>query len=242
MTKRETLLIDGDIVLYKAAFLCENEFDWGDVVTYATSKESIRTSVDFIINKWIEPFSDFSKLIVCLSGFNNFRKELLPSYKSNRAGNRKPLGLIYARQYVEDNYATKCEDSMEADDLMGILQHKDSVIISIDKDMLTVPGHHYNPDKQEEAYISEAEANYTFYKQCLTGDNTDGYKGCPGIGEVKASKLLENQLLEYSMWEIVLGTYLKAGETLEDCITQCRMAYILRNHVGELWNPPVKNL
>ena len=55
------------------------------------------------------------------------------------------------------------------------------VIVSGDKDMLTLPGQHWRND--ELITVSEMEANTAFYKQTLVGDTADNYPGCPGIGD-----------------------------------------------------------
>jgi DNA polymerase-1 len=78
--------------------------------------------------------------------------------------------------------------------------------------------------------------------QTLVGDTSDGYKGCPGVGKVKAEKLLAGNDKLY--WEIVRATFEKAGLTEQDALTQARLARILRfsdwdNEKKEpiLWSP-----
>jgi DNA polymerase-1 len=62
------------------------------------------------------------------------------------------------------------------------------IIISQDKDMQTIPTQVWR--KGDLVTVTEAEADYYHMFQTLIGDITDGYKGCPGIGKVKAEKLL----------------------------------------------------
>ena len=74
--------------------------------------------------------------------------------------------------------------------------------------------------------------------QTLIGDIADGYKGCPGIGAVKAKKLLD----EAPVWATVKDAYEKAGLTEEDALQQARMARILRSSdypdgQVKLWSP-----
>ena len=74
----------------------------------------------------------------------------------------------------------------------------------------------------------------------MTGDSADGYKGCPGIGEVRAEKLLKD-----GTWEEVVGAYSKAGLDEEDALRQAQVAHILQSpseynkKTGEvaLWKP-----
>ena len=94
--------------------------------------------------------------------------------------------------------------------------------------------------------VSEFQANRKLYEQILTGDTSDGYKGCPKYGEVAARKALADCHTEQAMWEKVLECYLKSGLDVEFALAQARCARILR--AGEydlkaqtpvLWNPPV---
>ena len=65
-------------------------------------------------------------------------------------------------------------------------------------------------------------------KQTLIGDSTDGYKGCPKIGPVKAGKLLDPLVDFWDMWEMVVQAFEDAG--LDECsaIANAQMARILR--------------
>ena len=72
-------------------------------------------------------------------------------------------------------------------------ENKDCIIASIDKDFGTIPGSHFNWSKDiGVTSVDEKEADYNFYLQVLTGDATDGYAGCPGIGPKRAERLLED--------------------------------------------------
>ena len=50
-------------------------------------------------------------------------------------------------------------------------------------------------ERYDGSVINEKEANYFHMLQTLTGDPTDGYKGCPNIGKVTAEKILKITLL-----------------------------------------------
>ncbi len=66
------------------------------------------------------------------------------------------------------------------------------IIVSEDKDMRTIPGWLYNPGPNkdiEPKYINEFEADRYHLYQTITGDSTDGYKGCPGAGPIRAALL-----------------------------------------------------
>jgi DNA polymerase-1 len=91
--------------------------------------------------------------------------------------------------------------------------------------------------------ISSAEADLMFFTQILTGDTVDGYPGCPGVGPVKAAKLLDGVQRE-TAWDTIRGAYAKKGISEEDALVQARCARILRaedydfaNKKIILWTP-----
>jgi DNA polymerase-1 len=105
------------------------------------------------------------------------------------------------------------------------------IIISQDKDMQTIPTQVWR--QGELMTISEAQADYYHMFQTLVGDTSDGYKGCPGVGKVKAEKLLAitDEAPEGAsawMWNAVAHAYAKSGLTEQDALTQARLARILR--------------
>ncbi len=244
--KKRTLLIDADILLYTESMAVEREFDWGD--DWWTLHADLREAEERV-DVWlleIKDLLDADNFLLALTGNRNWRKDVLPSYKSNRKGKRKPVVYPALKQYVMDTYKCAMFDRLEADDVMGILQTDadgtaETVIVSEDKDMLTVPGLLYRPIRPEEGIqevtLEDADRNHLL--QTLTGDSTDGYSGCPGIGAKTAEKVLKQ-----NDWSLVVAAYEKAGLTEDDALQQARVARILRH--GEynskkdevnLWTP-----
>ena len=66
---------------------------------------------------------------------------------------------------------------IEGDDIIGLYLQEGDVVVSGDKDMRTLAGAHLLPDGTIEM-VSEFQANRKLYEQILTGDTSDGYKGC----------------------------------------------------------------
>jgi 5'-3' exonuclease len=124
-----------------------------------------------------------------------FRADLYPAYKQNRT-QPKPKHYQALKDFLLEKYECKQEVGQEADDGMGIAQTEDTVICSIDKDMMQVPGHHFNFVKWTKHFITEEEGTLFFYKQLLIGDTVDNIKGVTGIGKGKAGKLLDPLLGE----------------------------------------------
>lgn len=184
------------------------------------------------------------KYLLCFSDRENFRKELNPTYKSNRTG-RKPMGFLPFRSQVMELYPSITKPKLEADDILGILATKpnaDTIIVSGDKDLMQIPGKHLVDG--EIITVTKLEGDRLHMMQTLTGDAVDGYPGCPGIGKVKAEKLLSSMAAKEDPWDFVLGAYLDAGLTEDDALLQARMAKILQwedwDHTEKkviLWTP-----
>jgi DNA polymerase I len=224
---KTTLLIDGDLYLYQACAACEEEVHWGDDIwsLYCDIKGA-KAMFDSRISEFKHKL-DTNEFIICFTTGDNFRKTVLPEYKSNRKKTRKPVGYKALVEWVQDNYPCYSQDTLEADDIMGIIQSAKThptAIVSDDKDLKTIPGKLYRPMADELLHIKDLEADYNFLTQCLTGDSTDGYGGCPGIGPKRAEKILGN----HPSWELVAQAYISAGLTREDAIAQSRCARILR--------------
>lgn len=191
--------------------------------------------------------------IVALTDGVNFRKDVLPTYKGNRNERDKPFTLSALRAYILDAHPTYMRPNLEADDVLGILATSTKIlpgtrriIVSIDKDMKSVPGEFYNSKHDELFTISEEEANLWHMMQTLMGDTADGYSGCPGIGPKRAEKILEGLTAPGQMWAAVTSTFKKAGLTETEALTQARVARILRctdydfaNKKVKLWKPPI---
>lgn len=238
-----TVLIDADILAFQVATAAEQptQFDDDLWVLWADGKEAIRSVNDGLAA--IMAMTGAADYKLCLTGKNNFRYRVSDTYKSNRSGKRKPMILGYLRDYMLDKLDAVQFDTLEGDDVIGILatgEYKDDhIIYSADKDLKTITGLHY--DDGLYTFIEPWEATRYFYSQVLTGDTTDGYKGCPSVGPVKADRILEADC----SWEAVVNTYEKAGLTEQDAIIQARQAYILQskdwvNNKVVLWNPPTK--
>lgn len=226
-------LIDADTIVYKFAFGDRMAIDWGDLFT---SKEvdlpgAIRrmdTSLDKLQERL---FAD--ELILALSCPNdNWRKALYSPYKGNRKA-EKPELWAPLRDHLEGNYRTYIRPSLEGDDILGILATHPylvtgaKVVVSIDKDMRTIPGVHFNPDRDHHFEVTLEQADYEHLFQTLTGDRVDGYPGCPGIGPARAKKLLAVTAGE--QWEAIVEAYESKGLTEQDALTQARVARILRS-------------
>lgn len=135
-----------------------------------------------------------------LSGSRNFRFAIAKTrpYKGNRDANKKPIHYSAIREYLIKYWNGKIVDNIEADDAIGIAHTVGkTIIVTIDKDLNQLPGDHYNFVKQELYTVSKEQAIKNFWLQMLTGDRVDNIQGIPGIGEVKAAKILDTAANKY---------------------------------------------
>jgi DNA polymerase-1 len=204
-----TLLLDADLLAYHASAANERRYNWGDGIKSVAADE---LKARAFAEERIEKFADKLKadeVIVCLSDdFNSFRKDRVdPNYKSNRNEVERPLHLYDIKDYLAETYDTVRWTALEADDVMGILatdptRTDERIIVSSDKDMMSVPGKLYRPPiwlqgklirKGVLMDISVEEADCFHLYQTIVGDATDGYKGLPGAGPVAAADLLSGR-------------------------------------------------
>ena len=224
----KTLLIDADYFFYRAASAVEEEHDYDEelsviVGNFAEAKKIVNSEM----NKLQERFNT-SKLILTFTDKKNFRKSIDPSYKGNRT-KRKPCGYLRLKNWGISAFKSIIKPGLEADDVCGILatngKLKDFVLISPDKDMEQIPCHLFNL-KTEFTQSPEA-ARRKLFEQCLTGDQTDGYSGCPGVGPKKADAIL-HAVKDENYWPAVVKAYEQAQQKEEDALRNLRLARILQ--------------
>lgn len=199
-----------------------------------------------------------------LSGSNNFRYNVASRvpYKGNRLPESRPLHYTAIRQYLEEHWNPSISDGCEADDEISIAaeqaaaQHKDTCVVSIDKDLDQIGGWHYNPNKKVFYQQDRDSALLYLYQQILSGDSTDNIPGCYRIGAERAETLITSwtedyegisRQVEQNLWRNIVGTYIastgKRGcpyteeEAESVAIETARLVYIQRAPY-ELWNPP----
>lgn len=239
------LLVDADIVCFQFASVNEVEYQWDeDLSSKVIDLDKAIEELELFI-KDLKKELRAKDIVFCFSTPPNWRNQILPSYKSNRK-KEKP-SLFYAlKDYIMTEFVCKTKPSLEADDVIGImatLKPGKYVIASIDKDLKQIPGKHFNWRTGDLTEVSVEEADRFFYQQVLTGDPTDGYKGCPGIGPKKAAEILDEA--GDNPWPAIVAAYESKGLTEEDALVQARVARILRKTEWDfkkqklkLWVPP----
>jgi DNA polymerase-1 len=225
-------LLDGDIIAYRAASI-------------ASSADDAANAVHETVAGWMSgPGCD--ECVIALTSKPSFRYNLYPEYKANRKDKPKPEFLNECYTELEKHPWLRITGT-EGDDVLGIVSTRgeigDHVIVTIDKDLLQIPGRHWNPDKGEHRIVLEDEADLLFHMQWLMGDRTDNIPGIPKVGPAKAAKMLTDVPMAERTAK-VLEIYESFGLDREYAITMARLVHILNKsnynkETGEItmWSP-----
>ena len=263
-----TALLDGDVYLFQAAMKADVMIDWEDGLWTLHADEAVAVEeMLHLIERDVEA-TEADTFAFALSDpdrSNLFRKQVLPTYKAARTVVRKPTLISYLRTYALKNFRVFEKPTLEGDDVLGILLTHPGIItgekvcVSIDKDLRTVPGLHYNPMHADYGIfeVSAEEGEAFFLKQVLAGDAVDGYGGCPGTGMTGADKAFELPLQAWveeehtlksgpnkgetatrwkkqaltglTVWDVIVSYYEKAGLNEQEALRQARCARILQH-------------
>lgn len=175
----EKALIDGDIVTYRCA--AANEQSDENIACWQAGE---------MIRRILHETNSFEPRVF-LTGSNNFRFDLYPEYKANRKDMQRPRHYAAVREYLCIEWGASVTDGYEADDAMGMEQEENTIICSIDKDMLMIPGWHYNFVKQIQKYVTPLEGLRHLYKQAILGDKADNIPGYDGKMRDKVPKFMQ---------------------------------------------------
>ena len=243
-----TLLIDADWLVYNSCCACEEDTRWNEWQHQLTS--DVRDCLSLIENR-LDVYKNIAQdkhdIVMCFTSYPTFRHEIFPDYKINRIGKRKPLALKHTINKVKERYECITYPNLEGDDVLGLLatngRYDNPIIVSVDKDMRTIPCKLLAAEEVE--HITQKKANRHWFEMSMAGDAGDGIQGIKGMGMVTASKTLADtpDTIE-ALWDKVSKTYIKKGHTLADAILNARLTRILREgdynyQTGEvnLWKP-----
>ena len=249
---KRVILLDSDIPIFQICAVNQKTVQFGDGEPQVVNPpfEVLASQMDDYISTLKEQLNA-DRLIACLSEPDpelNWRRGVLPTYKMNRKSKTSPEYRQQLSDYVEENYECFKRPTLEGDDVMGILATDPDivkgkkVIVSIDKDMATIPtrtfkdgvNYLFNPNKDKKPRkVTENQADWYWMFQALTGDTTDGYKGLPRCGPVAANKILgtfddcEEGYIDL-WWQLVVDAYEEKGFTMDDALVQAQVARICR--------------
>lgn len=269
------ILVDGDIVVFRAGFACEKTAYFinheGEPKRFQYKKELLafcaengvedpvyETDVELepvrnaihttglMLQSFLEDLNaNRSDIRVHLSGPNNFRYGVATykPYKGNRDAAHRPTHEQAIKAYLVEEWGATYSVDQEADDDLGIAQYaawdrgeeEDSIIVSLDKDLMMIPGLHFNFVKKETKLVTLPQANRAFWKQLVTGDTTDNIPGIPGAGPKAADALLAGPDFKQAIANRYKNTY---GPEWRDAMTEMGRLLWIRRHPNEWWNIP----
>lgn len=226
-----TALIDGDIIAYRCAAASENE-----------SKEVALLRASDLMQRILDE-TKAEKYLVYLTGSNNFRYRYNPEYKANRKDTPRPQWLQDVREHLVVDWKASVEDEQEADDAMGIYQmaNKETIICTIDKDLLMIPGEHYNfvTGVHREQYTIPAIRH--FYYQLIMGDRTDNIFGFDGKARQTVPKKLESTIAELESYddELDMFEFVRNLYNDDERLLMNGICLWIRRNEEEIWSPPM---
>lgn len=250
-------LIDADIIVYRAGFAGQKKTEDAIILE---PEGIVLYNVQSMINKIYR--QDFIQepghLFLTSNDKSNFRYKLAKTpttqfngYKGNRDPKQnpncqgKPYYYDLIRDYLQVEFKAKIIHGMEADDMLAGSQTENTIICSIDKDLLQVPGHHYNFVKNQHVFITKEEGLINFYKQLLIGDKDDNIPGLPRVGPKTAEKILQpiEEKTELNLFKSVLQAYKDYLSDLTDKEIETRILEIgnllyLRRDQSDEWKIP----
>ena len=226
------VLIDGDIIAYRAAFSTEQ-------MGASDTRRKVDDLIQFILDSTVLFPEIGLDYVVYLTGKGNFRDSIAKShpYKGNRKSVQKPRHLQTARDHMESEYQAIISKGEEADDLIAKEAARldyHACVASIDKDMLQIPCWHFNIVRGDYLKVEPYGGIKFFYTQILTGDTADNIVGLWKVGPVKAKKILEDAETEEELWDLVVKAY---DGNEERVIENARLLW-LRREEEEIWQPP----
>jgi len=176
-----TLLIDGDIILYRPCCI----FNEDDDISRRQIQKYVNLKIDELMNA-----ANCNKYIMFVTTKFNFRDDLVDDYKANRVDVERPVNLSWAKKWAVEKLNNHYHKKLEADDLLGIHTSENTVIWSLDKDLRQIPGRHLDDESQKVITVTHEgrledqgkkvyfDGTIGFYYQLLIGDSTDYIVGC----------------------------------------------------------------
>lgn len=253
-----------DIVLHRVGYTTDNDEEW---IAKARTEEML----DGIL---LDTQADSFRLFLSDSRENNFRYHLWNGYKANRTYPRPKhydfiKELLITKWDAQIAIGMEADDALGINQVknnqwpepFGLATIKPegawyigppstpegvgtSVICSIDKDLMQIPGLHYNFVTKVNKVVTPEEGARSFYTSILVGDTSDNIKGCSGIGPVKAGKALRECKTDTEYMDTIVELYKKqeehrsTEEILDHILLAGRLLKIKQEEDEPLWHCP----
>ena len=226
------LLVDADSLIFAS---CYRKRETPDDEKYYKDIVDARNKFDQQFMKLVNDLEEKYTIdkVLCFSGSKgNFRKLITPKYKANRKKQELPPLLDEMHQFVKDQYDSIWGYGIETDDMVARywkqisddLGRDEVMIVSIDKDyrQFSAKIYNYHFKHKEILDISEEEAMYNFYEQCIVGDTADNVNYFKGKGVKFAQKYFADCVTKYQytrkLYELFKKEYKgKARQKYAEC-------------------------
>ena len=182
---KRVALVDGDFIAYRCAASCEPS----KTREHREERFVALGRANDLLNR-IGSRIEVDEYRIFLGGTRNFRKELYPDYKANRANIRRPEHLDAVRDHMVRKWGATIVEGYEADDRIAMEAKGNFIVVAIDKDLLQIPGEHYNPVKDVFQVVDDEAAKIHLYTSMLIGDSSDNLRGIDGLGPIKSAREL----------------------------------------------------
>lgn len=204
------VLIDADSLMYFSSYGSEED--------QVLSETKLSEKIYDILNIVSESY-DIEKSFIFIKGKDNFRYKIYPDYKKNRP--EKPPIIDSLNLYLIDQFGAIQSHNAESDDYVYTYSQKPEykgrcIICSVDKDMLQIPGIHYDYQKNKYHIIDEEEATYRLAIQMLMGDTADNIKGLKGYGIKRAEKVIQKGMTPYQCLRAIYKEYSRKNPLPKD--------------------------
>lgn len=265
-------LWDGDVLRYQCGFAAETywkliQAEKGIEIDLEDSPppfDIVKDMLDDRISNTHAIVGTKQEPVMYFTRKGNFRDEISTTGYKLREG-RKPFHYKNIEAYLTGKYECHFIDGMEADDALAIEQSKSpdtTIIISVDKDLLQIPGWKYffeygkvasfGPHNvrgygqlwMDRKYLRGYGLKF-FLAQCIMGDTTDSIVGIPKSGPVRALKLLGHTNTYLEGLEAVVGAYNEfyGDDGMSKLVENAQLLWMVRELDEEgnpiMWSPDV---
>lgn len=219
MEKPSIALLDGDLIVYRCGFGGQKKLSDGTIepISDALMKARVDSFIVDLLMFDLPSCTDYEGYL-SLDSESNFRNAIAVTapYKGNRTA-AKPHHYDLIRDRLLTYWEFHGIIGQEADDSLAQEQTEKgdkTVIVSIDKDMLQVPGWHYNFVNRTMQKLTFFEGFRNFCVQMLMGDKVDNIIGLHRLGIKTAQKIVnDTSPWEAALLETVALEYKKHGDT-----------------------------
>lgn len=198
---------------------------------------------------------------IYINGEDNYREHIAVTkgYKANRKDIAKPVHHEAVKEHLIKNHNAIVVNGNESDDAIGVCMYmghlgkKKTCGISIDKDILNVPGIYYHFVDDEFHIVSEEEADKFLAVQILSGDPVDnipnvgnlskefreekGLTKRKGFGIKSAEKLLEGKNSKDEYFEVMKEAFQDAcGGNWRDRLNENGKLVYIQREKGKIWD------